>query len=65
MPDLFKVTLGAFADRGLRQQVEYWTDRAALEDRLAHPRALGRPITIERWEWASETEVRIPERQAA
>ena len=67
MPTLYKVTLGAFAERRLRTQVEYWTDPQALEDRVAMARALGRPVSIEPWDWASEAETdqANPQRLAA
>jgi hypothetical protein len=59
MPTLYRVTLGAFAERGLRTQVEYWTDPQAVEDRVALARALGRAVSIEPWAWASGREKQI------
>ena len=54
MPSLYRVTLGARADRGIPEEVEFWADLSALEDRLARPRALGRRITVDIWEWAPD-----------
>ena len=54
MPSLFRVTLGAREERGIPEQIEFWTDLAALEDRLARPRALGRRVLIEAWPWPAE-----------
>ena len=54
MPTLYRVTLGARYERGIPEQIEYWTDLEALEDRLSRPRALGRQISIETWSWNEE-----------
>ena len=54
MPSLYRVTLGARVDRGIPEQIEFWSDLDALENRLSRPRALRRSIEIERWAWTSE-----------
>ncbi len=65
MPALFKVTLGAFPDRGLPREVEYWTERPGFLARIGRARALGRSVMIERWSWAAQQEAPESQRAAA
>ena len=64
MPTLYKVTLGAFPDRGLPREVEYWTDRPGFRARIGRARALGRSVVVEAWGWAPQAQP-APERAAA
>lgn len=60
MPTLYRVTLGALADRGLRREVEYWTERPGFRARIERARALGRSVVIESWAWAG-ADATLPE----